>query len=73
MVVKNLVAKALQEREMTRYRFWQKTGLARVTAYRLVDDPLYVPGGDVWEKVCAALDCQPGELLIREIENNNLS
>ncbi|MBW4469293.1 MAG: helix-turn-helix transcriptional regulator [Stenomitos rutilans HA7619-LM2] len=58
---------------MTRYRFWQKTGLARVTAYRLVDDPLYVPGGDVWEKVCAALDCQPGELLIREIENNNLS
>jgi DNA-binding Xre family transcriptional regulator len=63
MTVKNLVAPALQSRKMTRYRFWRSTGLARVTAYRLVNDPSYVPGGEVWDKVCRVLDCQPGVLL----------
>jgi len=64
MAVKNLVAQALEARGMTRYRFWKETGLARVTAYRLVDDSFYIPGGDVWDKVCCALNCQPGDLLV---------
>jgi DNA-binding Xre family transcriptional regulator len=64
MAVKNLIAQALEAKQMTRYRFWRETGLARVTAYRLVDDPTYVPGGEVLDKVCQALNCQPGELMI---------
>ncbi|CCQ54339.1 MAG: helix-turn-helix transcriptional regulator [Crocosphaera sp.] len=64
MAVKNLVGQVLKERGITRYRFWRDTGLARVTAYRLADDPFYVPGGEVWDKVCQALGCQPGELLV---------
>lgn len=63
MAVRNLIARVLEEKGMSRYRFWQDSGLARVTAYRLVDDPSYIPGGEVWDKVCCALNCQPGELM----------
>jgi DNA-binding Xre family transcriptional regulator len=64
MAVKNLIASALEKKGLSKYKFWQSSGLARVTAYRLVDDPYYVPGGEVFDKVCHALNCQPGELLI---------
>lgn len=64
MAVKNLVAQVLESRKISRYRFWRDTGLARGTAYRLVDDPSYIPGGDVWDKVCSVLEVQPGELLM---------
>jgi DNA-binding Xre family transcriptional regulator len=64
MAIKNLVAQVVEARGMTRYKFWQETGLARVTAYRLVDDPFYVPDGKIWEKVCRTLDCPISELLI---------
>ncbi len=69
MTVRNLVAQALEARGMTRYKFWRTTKLARVTAYCLVDDPFYVPGGEVWDKVCRTLNCQPEELLIWEPDN----
>lgn len=63
MAVKNRVAQALEAKQMTRYRFWQETGLARITAYKLVNDPTYVPKGEIWDKVCQVFNCQPGDLM----------
>jgi len=48
---------------MTRYRFWQETGLGRDTAYRLYNDPTYIPTGQVLNKICSTYKIQPGEFL----------
>jgi DNA-binding Xre family transcriptional regulator len=70
MTMRNLVRQVLEARKMTPYRFWRESGLARATAYRLVNDPLYIPGGEVWDRVCYALEVQPGELMAWEPDEN---
>lgn len=50
----------------TRYQFWKKTGLAQNTAYRLYDDPEYIPGRDVIEKLCRVYGWQPGDFIVYE-------
>lgn len=62
--MKNALKELMDSRGVTRYRLWKLTGLAQNTAYRLYDDSEYVPGGDVMDSVCAALDCQPGDWLV---------
>jgi hypothetical protein len=59
MGAKNLIKTLLDQQGVTRYRFWQDTGLSRATAYRLCDDPAYIPTGDVIEKICRAYNWQP--------------
>ena len=59
----NRVQEFIDKRDITRYRFWQDTGLGRDTAYRLCNDPTYIPTGNVLEKICSAYQIQPGELL----------
>jgi DNA-binding Xre family transcriptional regulator len=63
MVMKNKVRDVLEARGKTRYWLWKATGLAQNTAYKLVDDPFYIPGSDVMDAVCEALQIQPGEWL----------
>ncbi|WP_431192511.1 helix-turn-helix domain-containing protein [Stenomitos frigidus] len=46
------------------YRFWKLTGLARDTAYKLYNNPDYVPGGEVLDAVCRFYKQQPGEFLV---------
>ena len=46
------------------YRFWQMTGLARATAYRVYNDPTYVPTGDVLDAICSTFQEQPGVFLV---------
>jgi DNA-binding Xre family transcriptional regulator len=55
---------AAGSKNITRYRFWQDTGLSRATAYRLCDDPTYIPTGEVIEKICRAHEWQPGEFIV---------
>lgn len=45
------------------YRFWQDTQLSRSTAYRLYNDPSYIPTGDVLEKICSSYRIKPGVIL----------
>ena len=59
----NTLKDLLESRKKTRYWLWKETGLAQNTAYRLHDDPKYIPGGEVMDAVCKALNVQPGEWL----------
>lgn len=63
MAIVNRIGNIANEQELTRYRFWKMTGLAQDTAYRLYSDRFYIPGQDVMDAVCAALNLQPGEWL----------
>ncbi len=54
---------ALDAKNLTRYQFWKDTGLAQNTAYRLYDDPTYIPGGTVMDKIPGFYGIQPGEYL----------
>ena len=57
------------------YRFWKETGLSRATAYRIYNDPSYVPTGEVLNSICNAYKEQPGVFLIwvpdKQEENAN--
>ncbi len=66
MGAKNRIKPLLDQRNITRYRFWKDTGLSRATAYRLCDDPSYIPTGEVIEKICRAYNWQPGDFIIYE-------
>ncbi|BAY50477.1 hypothetical protein SAMD00079811_81060 (plasmid) [Scytonema sp. HK-05] len=59
----NNIKQFIDSRGISRYRFWQDTGLGRDTAYRLCNDPTYIPTGGVLDKICATYKVQPGELL----------
>ncbi len=63
MAVINTLKELLESKERTRYWLWKRSGLAQNTVYRLHDDPKYIPGGDVMDAVCEALEVQPGEWL----------
>lgn len=48
------------------YRFWQDTGIGRDTAYRMYNDPTYIPTSKALNKICSAYKIQPGTFLIWE-------
>ena len=62
--MKNQIQTFLDERGITPYRFWHDTGISRVTAYRLYNDPNYIPGADVLVKICDTYQIQPGVILV---------
>lgn len=64
MTVQNRIKKFIDERGISRYKLWQETKLGRDTAYRLCNDPTYVPTGNVLDKLCATYRVQPGEFLV---------
>ncbi len=63
MTVLNTIGQFISQLGITRYRFWQDTDLGRDTAYRLCNDPNYIPTGQVLDKICATYKIQPGILL----------
>ena len=63
MAVRNRLKEEIDSRRWSKYRFWKETKLARVTAYRLIDDPSHNVTAEVIDSVCRALNIQPGEWL----------
>lgn len=63
MVVKNTILEFLNSRGITRYSFWKETGISRPTAYKVADDPYYIPSGATINAICKAYDLQPGEFI----------
>lgn len=59
-MMRNDIKRLVDQQGITRYQFWKKTGLNRETAYMLYDDPSYVPGSAVMEKIAKAYGWQPG-------------
>ncbi|KJD44707.1 putative transcriptional regulator [Paenibacillus sp. RC254] len=65
-MIKFMVDEMLKDREMTMYALAKKSGIRPNTISQWVSD-----GGadvksitlDTLDRICAALDCQPGELL----------
>ena len=68
MVVRNRIKFLIDALGETRYQFWKKTGLAQNTAYRLYDEPEYIPGRSVIDKLCSAYGWQPGDFIVYEAE-----
>ena len=67
----NRIKDFVDQRGITRYRFWQDTNLGRDTAYRLYNDPSYIPTGAVLDKICSTYKMQPGEFLEWREESPN--
>ena len=67
----NRIKKFIDQRGISRYRFWQDTNLGRDTAYRLCNDPSYIPTGAVLDKICSTYKMQPGEFLEWREESPN--
>ena len=59
------LARILERKGWTPYRLARETGLTVPTAYRLADPALRFGRftADTLDRLCAALDVQPGELL----------
>jgi DNA-binding Xre family transcriptional regulator len=59
------LAEVLKRKEWTPYRLAQVTGLTVPTAYRLADPDLRFGRftADTLDRLCRALDVQPGDLL----------
>lgn len=64
MGMKNTIRELIQARSITAYRFWKDVGCSRDVAYRLVNDPSYIPRESVMEMICRAYALQPGDFLI---------
>lgn len=55
--------------QTTPYRFWQDTGIGRDTAYRMYNDPAYIPASAALNKICEAYRIQPGDFLFWTPDN----
>ena len=64
MAIRNRIKELLDGMKKTRYQFWKDTGLSQNTAYRLYDDPTYVPGPSVMDKISKRYNIQPGDYLV---------
>lgn len=62
-MIKNRIKDILEARQESAYRFWQNTGLAQRTAYRLAADSNQVPTGEVLNTICKAYKVGVAEVL----------
>lgn len=69
--MKNLIKPFLDKLGITPYRFWHDTGVSRVTAYKLYNDPAYIPGADVLVRICDTYMIQPGVILVWVSEDDS--
>ena len=51
---KNKLKVLIDAKQISRNQFWKDTGLSKNIAYWLYDDPLYIPGGNVMNKIYEA-------------------
>lgn len=58
----------LKRRKMTRYRLAKASGLSLPTVYRLArpDGRFTQLAADTIDKLCTALRCKPGDLIVRD-------
>ena len=50
-MIRNNLKALMDAQQITRYRFWKDTGVNRDTAYRLYNDPNYIPGAEVMDNL----------------------
>ena len=61
--IRNRLMELVEKRQMTRYEFWQRTGLSQNTAYKLCDNADTVPSKQAMDKIYEAFGWEPGDYL----------
>jgi putative transcriptional regulator len=55
----------LNERGQTVYWLWKQTGIRYATVWQMSKGEIARLNLDVLDRICAVLECQPGDLLVR--------
>ncbi len=64
-MIKFRLNEMLKEREQTLYWLWKQTGIRYATIWQMGKGDVSRLNLDALDRICAALECQPGELLVR--------
>lgn len=59
------LSEALEERGQSLYWLWKQTGVRYATVWQMAKGEVSRLSLDVLDRVCEALECQPGDLLLR--------
>lgn len=71
----NTVKTFVDGQDLTPYRFWKDTGIARKTAYDLYNDENHLPSARSLKLICERYQIQPNAVLhlVKAEEGNQLS
>ena len=64
-MIKFRLNEVLEEREQTLYWLWKQTGIRYATIWQMGKGEVARLNMDTLDRVCEALECQPGDLLVR--------
>lgn len=64
-MIKFRLDELLQERGQTIYWLWKETGIRYATIWQMGKGEVARLNMDALDRVCEALECQPGDLLVR--------
>jgi putative transcriptional regulator len=66
-MVKFRLSELLEARGQTLYWLWKQTGIRYATIWQMGKGEVSRLNLDALERICEALECQPGDLLVRVI------
>ncbi len=64
-MIKLRLAEILEKRGKTLYWLWKRTGIRYATIWQMCKGEVARLNVDTLDRICRALECQPGDLLIR--------
>jgi len=64
-VIKIRLNELLAERKQTLYWHWKQTGVRYATVWQIGNGEVSRLNLDALDRICEALECQPGDLLVR--------
>lgn len=64
-MIKIRLNEVLAGREQTLYWIWKQTGIRWATIWQIGNGEVSRLSLDVLDRICEALECQPGDLLVR--------
>jgi putative transcriptional regulator len=64
-MIKFQLNELLEERGQTLYWLWKQTGIRYATVWQMGKNEVARLNLDALDRVCEALECQPGDLLVR--------
>lgn len=64
-MIKLRLSEILQDRGRTVYWLWKKTDIRYATIWQMSRGKVSLLNLDVLDRLCEALECQPGDLIVR--------
>ena len=59
------LSEILEERQQTVYWLWKETGIRYATVWQMNKGKIARLSLDTLDRICEALECEPGDLLVR--------